>query len=115
MGFKIRANPSNEQTLKNLVVLLAVPPDINGEDCRMSRKEGKWDELKRTISWVVPELEKGKALEFQAQFLNDTPERTPKFPVLVRCDYDQLFSGLRVQTEGELQLKMSSRILHRKV
>jgi hypothetical protein len=119
-GFKIRANPNNEHTLKNIVVMLAVPPDVDAENVKMSRKGGVWEELKRTLSWRIDELEPGKALEIQAQFsLLDKVDKPPKFPVLVRCDYPSLFSGVELTVDEGSSVKMklneSARILHRKV
>jgi hypothetical protein len=119
VGFKIRANPNNEQPLTNMVTMIAVPPDADGGSCTMSRKGGSWDELKRTLTWGMESLAPGEALEIQAQFpLVEENEKVPKFPVLVQCEQPLLFSGITVGTnEDDLQLKvnMAGRILHRKV
>jgi hypothetical protein len=119
LGFKVRANPSNEIPLKSIVILLAVPPDVNGADCKMSRK-GSWEELKRTLCWRVEQLVPGQALEIQAQFsLLEASDKEPKFPVLVRCDYPSIFSDVELSTDEESHVKAnvtkSTRILHRKV
>lgn len=99
--------------------MLAVPPDVNGEHCKMSRKGGSWEELKRTLTWCVDSLEPGEALEIQAQFpLLEESEKGPKFPVLVRCEYPLIFSNVEVSTnEDEIQVNLttSGRVLHRKV
>jgi hypothetical protein len=123
VGFKIRANPTNEYPMKNIVIMIAVPPNVDGEKAKMSRRGGHWEELKRTLSWSVNELQPGKALEIQAQFGLLPDAREPKFPILVRCDYPALFSSIEVsadaETEGSTPIRMilspSSRILHRKV
>jgi hypothetical protein len=103
-----------------MVVILAVPPDVHGENCKMSRKGGSWEELKRTMTWCVDSLDPGEALEIQAQFpMLEDSEKGAKFPVLVRCDYPALFSNVTVATkEGaavQLQLSLSGSVLHRKV
>jgi hypothetical protein len=113
--------------MKNMTIMMAVPPDVDGETVKTSRKGGSWEELKRTLCWSVEELEPGKALEIQAQFAllegGGANSRIPKFPVLVRCDYPLLFSTLSLSTEYrdyqsvpiKISLRTSSRILHRKV
>uniref|UniRef100_A0A7S2YCF4 MHD domain-containing protein n=1 Tax=Entomoneis paludosa TaxID=265537 RepID=A0A7S2YCF4_9STRA len=129
VGFKVRANPSNALPLTRVVLLLAVPPHMEGRTAKMSRKGGVWDELKRTISWVIPQLEPGQALEIQAQFEGPDDEpilaTPPRFPILARGDYGQAFSSLSVkktdarvsgtQAIQTLQINKSGRILHRKV
>ena len=132
VGFKIRANPTNDSSMKNIIVMMAVPPDVDGEHVKTSRKGGSWEELKRTLCWSVDEIEAGKALEIQAQFnlleggnMNTTNNnnRVPKFPVLVRCDYPSLFSSLELSNEYHdeqsipirIKVSTSARILHRKV
>lgn len=122
VGFKIRANPSNKHSISNAVVLLAVPPDVDGENCKMSRKGGSWDELKRAMSWYVDFLHPGEAIEIQAQFpvINaNESEKGRQFPLLVRCDFPTLFSNLTltVNDQSSFRINMNSveRILHRKV
>ena len=68
IGFKIRANPHNSATLQQIVVMLAVPPCVDGPSVKMSRRGGVWDEMKRTISWIIDSMEPGTAIEVQAQF-----------------------------------------------
>lgn len=127
VGFKIRANPTNESSMKNITIMMAVPPDVDGENVKTSRKGASWEELKRTLCWAVDELQPGKALEIQAQFTllegGAANNRIPKFPVLVRCDYPVLFTSLELSSDYlkdttvpiNINLHTSARILHRKV
>ena len=131
VGFKIRANPSNTSPLTRVVLLLAVPPHIEGRTAKMSRKGGVWDELKRTISWVVDKLDPGQALEIQAQFDGPSHEQenggtAPRFPILARGDYAESYSSLEVKRSPvqeeevgaqiqSLRINRSGRVLHRKV
>eukprot|EP00523_Entomoneis_sp_CCMP467_P012007 CAMPEP_0168717970 /NCGR_PEP_ID=MMETSP0724-20121128/273_1 /TAXON_ID=265536 /ORGANISM="Amphiprora sp., Strain CCMP467" /LENGTH=377 /DNA_ID=CAMNT_0008764461 /DNA_START=8 /DNA_END=1141 /DNA_ORIENTATION=- len=134
VGFKIRANPSNNVALTSVVLLLAVPPHIEGRTAKMSRKGGVWDELRRTISWVVPNLEPGAALEIQVQFegpgndgSQENNQATPRFPILARGDYGESYSSLEVRKSDAgrgdailrpvhtLKVNRSGRVLHRKV
>ena len=112
-----------EFVLKDVVIILAVPPEVDGERCRLSRAGGAWEELKRTVSWKVDEIQPGKALEIQAQFplledANNSPSsKTPRFPVLVRGSYSPLFGGIVIEADGSQPIKLteSGRVLHRKV
>jgi hypothetical protein len=131
VGFKVRANPSNTEPLNNMVILIAVPPFVQGETVKMSRKGGVWDEMKRTICWIIDELEPGEVLEIQAQFqsgnLRNLAQVDLQFPVLVRADVPRLFSGISISTDykGEHsddsivsvnnKVSQCTRILHRKV
>lgn len=124
VGFKIRANPSNEGPLQRLVVMMAVPPFIAGHTVKMSRRGGVWDEMKRTLTWLVDRLDPGEALEIQAQFeANTTSNQPAQFPVLVRGDYPTLFSTVELREDFhdalsspfKMELRESSRVLHRKV
>ena len=125
VGFKIRANPSNAETLHRIMILLAVPPNMDGQSVRMSRQGGMWDEMKRTVSWSIHKLDPGEAMEIQAQFLSVGASTPPPsmFPVLVRCEYTKLFSSVEVLNEYSdslsspvrVRLNVSSRVLHRKV
>lgn len=110
--------------------MLAIPPHVNGRSGKLSRKGGLWDELKRTVSWTLDEMTPGQALEIQAQFeilegdSNSSLGRSPKFPILVRCEYESLLSCVEIKfdyhdslskpVETELK-KLSARVIHRKV
>ena len=103
VGFKIRSNPSNAKPLNNMVILVAVPPFVQGESVKMSRKGGVWDEMKRTICWTLQKLDPGEVLEIQAQFqsgnLQNLANVNLQFPVLVRADVPYSFSGIGISTD----------------
>jgi hypothetical protein len=121
VGFKIRANPSNEKSLTDLITLIAVPPDVDGGHCKMSRKGGSWDDMKRTLTWSIASLAPGEAVEIQAQFpfVEEQIDRScPKFPVLVQCSCSHTFSKVIVTTKDDtlrLNSSMSGLVIHRKV
>jgi len=103
VGFKVRANPSNLESLNNMVIFIAVPPFVEGEAVKMSRQGGVWDAMKRTICWTVDKLDPGEVLEIQAQFqsgnLKNLAQVDLQFPVLVRADLPLLFSRIDVSTD----------------
>jgi len=135
---KIRSNPSNQQPIQHVVILVAVPPNIDGETLKMSTKGGMWDPMKRLIVWSAPVLASGETMEVQMQFeivTSDADRITPpKFPILVRCDgmKDQL-SDITIRIGGgrhqlvdnggsnsldlddSLVLSKAYRLFHRKV
>lgn len=108
---------------------MAVPPFVQGETVKMSRKGGVWDAMKRIICWKVDKLEPGEALEIQAQFQSASSMPSPppsdlQFPVLIRCDIPYLFSGITLSADCiddaesapvTIEVSHSTRILHRKV
>lgn len=126
----MRANPTNDSSLTNGTILLAVPPDVRGESVKTSLAGSVWDSMKRVVSWPLHTIEPGELLEVQAQFEFESPPQpnvlraTPKFPVLVRCDAkEEQFSDLQLNTNVndnqfrpiKLKVSKSVRILHRKV
>lgn len=129
VGLKIRSNPINKQNMENIVVIMAVPPDVSGESMKMSRKGGMWDSMKRVIVYKHHQLQMGETLEVQFQFNyladNDSDNISiPSFPVLVRCDCfnDQLSTlNLEVVYAGDEELNVdfdfrtSYEVYHRKV
>jgi hypothetical protein len=129
VGFKVRANPTNDFSLMRTMIILAVPLNVDGQSARMSKQGGMWDEMKRTVTWLIKTLDPGEALEIQAQFqavdggLVHASDRAAKFPVLVRCDCNRLFSSVEVLGDFEDGLSTpirvipssASRVLHRKV
>lgn len=112
---------------------MVVPPDIDGENnVSISRKGGIWDVMKRTLSWMIPELAAGEVIDIQAQFQCSTPinqqeasppPSTPKFPVLVQCNGNTNFSKIHLETdyaeEGsdhvDLKVENIATVLYRKV
>jgi hypothetical protein len=135
VGFKVRTNPHNTSSLQSLYIVMAVPPQVEGEKCKMSIKGGSWNEMKRTLTWLVKELAPGKALEVQAQFPtvvgNDHMDAAtvtggatmslvaePKFPILVKAIYQGLYSELIVDCADagyEMKVRTTGCLLHRKV
>lgn len=124
VGFKIRSNPSNQYNLTRIVMMMAVPPHVDGESVKMSRQGGIWDEIKRTLSWFVEKLAPGAAIEIQAQFSNvEGKESTATFPILVRTEYPVLYSAVQITTDFQdssctpirMDLNESGRLLHRKI
>jgi len=122
LGTRIRANPQNSYVLKDIVILIIVPVELDGENVTMSRKGGVWDEMKRTLIWNIPKLDPGEIVDIQAQFKNNTEwgvskskshdhansataggggydgSEFLKFPVLARCNGDTNFSKIDMNT-----------------
>ena len=135
VSLSIRANPLNKKDFTDVVIIVAVPPDVDGNSIRMSRK-GAWDSMKRLVTWHEPVLERSKKLDISLQFglhssLNPqiSYSKQPaisKFPVLIRCDAhndhisDITFDILPIeenQTKKILQpnIHHSYRLLHRNI
>lgn len=108
-----------------MVIIMIVPPDVNGNSATMSRKGGLWDDLKRMLSWTNDKLHAGEVLDIKVQFqcadLGTGTKST--FPVLTRCDGRSLFSRVELSTEHTddssdpvtLYADQRSRVLYRKV
>lgn len=135
----IRTNPSNKQDMKNIVVMLAVPPDVDGDTIRMSRKGGVWDAMKKIVTWVFDDqLDTSGGIDMQLQFelvassygigIESEHLVTPKFPVMVRCDaFDDHLSGIDIELQPiedgidgiqklfKPKVDRSYRLLHRKL
>lgn len=129
VGLKIRSNPINKQNMRNIVVIMAVPPDVSGESMKMSRNGGMWDSMKRVIVYKHHQLQIGETLEVQFQFnylAGDDVDNSllPRFPVLVRCDcLDDQLSTLDLQVvyvgneeeNVDFDFQTSYELYHRKV
>lgn len=136
LGIRIRANPQNNYVLTDIVILIIVPLDVDGENVTMSRKGGVWDEMKRTIIWTIHKLDPGEIVDIQAQFKCKMQEgrgiqilsqndllSSIKFPVLARCNGDTNFSKIDMNSEYneegsnpvDLDMERSATILYRKV
>ena len=100
---------------------MAVPPDVEGEKCKMSVKGGSWNEMKRTLTWLIKELAPGKSIEIQAQFPtvnNATMSLAPKFPILIKAVYTGLYSEISVESadaDCDVKVRTSTCLLHREV
>jgi hypothetical protein len=126
VGIKIRSNPENQHSLTQLAIIIAIPPDVNGGSVRLSRKGGVWDSMKRILAWSVDQLDPGELIEIQAQFGfegGESADRSPKFPVLVRCDAQkEQFSNIELSSNfadqlsspAKISVVSSVRIMHRK-
>lgn len=128
VGVKIRSNPNHVRPLSQIAIIMAVPPDIQGETVKLSRKGGVWDGMKRIVAWPVDLLEPGELIEIQAQFSFVNPDRpstaVPKFPILVRCEgTNDQFSNVELTTDTldetcipvKLSLTRTVRVIFRKV
>jgi hypothetical protein len=125
VAIRIRANPKNQRPLEKMVIIMIVPPDVNGTSASMSRKGGLWDDLKRMLSWTHGKLQAGEVIDFRVQFqcADLGNEGTSTFPVLTRCDGRSLFSRVELSTEHtddssppvKLYADQRSRVLYRKV
>mmetsp|Transcript_10578 Transcript_10578/g.29155 ORF Transcript_10578/g.29155 Transcript_10578/m.29155 type:complete len:105 (-) Transcript_10578:102-416(-) len=103
---------------------MVVPPDMIGETVSMSKKDGVWDGLKRTISWTLDSLAPSKTVEIRAQFEAAERERLQpsKFPVLIKCNAANIASGIEVSLDSmdqysarSLDVRETSNVLYRKV
>ena len=136
MAIKIRSNPANKHDLSNVAIMMAVPPDLDGETVKMSKRGGVWDKLKRTIVWSAKSIKPGetKELQIQMQFeserdegADDSKDDAPSFPVLLRFDTkNELLSSVDIDLgdpsadefmyeEFAMKLTKSFRVMHRKV
>eukprot|EP00526_Cylindrotheca_closterium_P016685 CAMPEP_0113630856 /NCGR_PEP_ID=MMETSP0017_2-20120614/16034_1 /TAXON_ID=2856 /ORGANISM="Cylindrotheca closterium" /LENGTH=330 /DNA_ID=CAMNT_0000541341 /DNA_START=1 /DNA_END=990 /DNA_ORIENTATION=- /assembly_acc=CAM_ASM_000147 len=102
VGIRIRANPKNRRPLEKMVIMMVIPPDINGNSAVMSRKGGLWDDLKRILSWTHDKLHAGEFIDIRAQFqcADLGADATTTLPILVRCDGRSLFSRIEFSTEN---------------
>lgn len=127
VGIKIRSNPENQHCLTQVAIIVAIPPDVDGRSVRLSRAGGVWDSMKRVLAWSVDQLGPGELIEIQAQFAFESgakpADRSPKFPVLVRCDAQkEHFSKIELSSNfadqlsspAKISVVSSVRIMHRK-
>ena len=132
VGVKIRSNPSNKQQVKNAIVLVAIPPDVNGESVKMSIKNGAWDPLKRVIVYKCEDMKSGETVDMQLQFEYLAPTldakevaNMPRFPVMVRCEgFNEKLSSIELKVGGTLddvkkyyalKLDKTYKLFHRKI
>ena len=136
VAIKIRSNPANKYDLSNVAIMMAVPPDLDGETVKMSKRGGIWDKMKRTIAWSAKSIKPGetKELQIQMQFESErddgsdnSNDNAPSFPVLLRFDTkNTVLSSVHVDLgdpsadefvfeEYAMKLIKSFRVMHRKV
>lgn len=123
----MRSKLSNQGDMTEFTIAIAVPERVNSETVEVSRGDGVFDDLKRTIKWTVPDLPKGESFMVSAQAQLWSSARSEdhvnlKFPVLLRChsDVDQISNvELRaVEADGfpstvSFSRTFSFRLLHR--
>lgn len=118
VALQISSNPSNEKTLTDLTIVMAVPHELKGETLVTQPPGGIFDPDKQNVIWFVAELGQGEKFQLQAQFDKgsfDTPE--PSFPVLVRCQamytqFSNIDFDVRSTTNAETLMisKISKRV-----
>ena len=124
VSIKVRANPKNKKPLEKMVVMMVVPPDVNGESLSCSRKGGLWDGMKRTLFWTHGRLQPGEMIEIRAQFdcIDGGDSMVSNFPILTRCDGKSLFSRVELTSDYTdnqsfpvtLFVEQRSRVIYRK-
>jgi hypothetical protein len=127
VGIRIRANPQNGYNLANTAIIMIVPLDMDGSSFTMSRKDGVWDTMKRSLTWIIQELAPGKVVDIQAQFKAvegvSPSEASNTFPVLARSTGKNIFSRIDINSDYtadgsipvDLDVQRSSTVLYRKI
>jgi hypothetical protein len=130
LGLRLRANPANRHDLERLAIVVVVPPHVQPND--PPPQGGKWDDVKRTLSWGCDALPPGQGMNLQITFQgggtvdswNDSPadhSSTCPFPILVHCRGYRLFSRLNVSAETmdgrplNLDVRRATTVLYRKL
>lgn len=95
LAVQVRSKLTNQGNMQDFTIAVAVPEIVNGDSIRIVRGEGYYDELKRTIQWKLPDLERGNSFMVSAQLTfwkEQTADAEVQFPVLLRChsDADQI-------------------------
>lgn len=105
VALQVRSKLSNNGDMTDFTIAVAVPERVNGETIQVSRGNGVYDELKRTIKWSVEDLPKGESfmVSAQAQLWSSATKDDQvllNFPVLLRCssNYDQI-SNVELKAE----------------
>jgi hypothetical protein len=108
IAVQVRSKLSNKGDLEDFTIAVAIPERVNAGTVEVLRGEGEFDELKRTIKWVMPHLPKGESFMVSAEaklWSDATPEdeRNLRFPVLLRCSsrLDQISSADFRATEAD--------------
>ena len=112
LGIRLRANPRNSRPLTKICVIVVVPPDLNGYSVQMTRKGGKWDDMKRTLTWIFDGLAPGESIDIQAVFANvqDGQAIERRFPIMLQCHGDELFSKVQVHAYKILEASRPLRV-----
>ncbi|KAG7359800.1 hypothetical protein IV203_034898 [Nitzschia inconspicua] len=128
VGIRIRANPQNVYTLTDVAILMIVPLDMDGSSLTMSRKDGVWDSMKRSLTWTIPKLLPGEIVDIQAQFkaregVKQLTENSSNFPVLARSNGSTTFSRIDLNSDYtkdgnipvDIDVQRSCTVLYRKI
>lgn len=91
VAVQIRTNLNNVGSIRNVTLVMAVPPTVIGSTLSIDSGPGagEYDDLKRTIRWQVEELQQGSSIVFGAQVLVASTllvDEMPKFPIMLRCN-----------------------------
>jgi hypothetical protein len=124
IAVQVRSKLSNRTNLEEFKVVVAIPECIDVSSVKMLRGNGDFNELQRTISWSLDELEKGESFMVCAQAKLWDPrgkDTVAAFPVLLRCKSSDQFSDLLLNLESAegypssvtLNTNYSFRLLHR--
>lgn len=92
------ANPNSScnSSLRNFVIVVSVPLELKIESVTMPLPKGTWNEVKRIVSWRIPQLPDNDSLKVLAQFkVKDIrKDINNEFPVMVssvnNCSRDDL-------------------------
>jgi hypothetical protein len=127
VGIRIRANPHNRYNLAEVAIIMIVPLDFDGSSVIMSRKDGVWDAMKRSLTWIIQQLAPGEIIDIQSQFKSiegvTTSETSSKFPVLARSTGQTTFSRIDMNSEYakdgsvpvDIDVQRSCTVLYRKI
>jgi len=113
-------------SLHGFVVVVAVPFAADGDSLKMPSPRGRFDAIRRTITWRIPCLpEEGQTpLKLLAQFnlaVDDCEDEILKFPLMVSCQgegLEALPSGVDIdllEAPSDVVIKLSRqlRMIHR--
>lgn len=99
VALQVRSKLSNHGDLCDFTLAIAVPERVNADTIEITRGDGVYDKLKRTIKWTVPYLPKGESfmVSVLAQLWSTVTNEDQillKFPALLRCSssFDQISS-----------------------
>ena len=105
VALQVRSKLSNNGDLSDFTIAIAIPERVNAETIEVTRGEGVFDDLKRTIKWSVPFLPKGESFMVSALAqlwspVTNEDQMLLKFPVLLRCssNFDQI-SNVELKAE----------------
>ena len=85
VAVQVRSKLSNVGNLHDFSIALAVPEAVKGDSIQIVRGNGNYDELKRTIHWKLPELQRGSSFMVSAQLSLWEEGQELSFPVILRC------------------------------